>query len=199
LQGKSHTNIGTGYPILLNPLGGNIGVNKTNPAYAVDVAGDVNVSGAFRVNGVALVTSGGQTPWLTNIDGNQKDLTNAAHIEVRSLMEHSWFNSNNQQLRVDVTDAFAADIGPTIGFGGPSGSGNVPPGSDPFFYALIAGRKEGTSPFFGYLSFITTGASGIAGERMRINSQGYVFMYNLPTSSPGSGGLWNSGGTLRIG
>ena len=35
---------------------GRLGVGLTSPAYAVDVSGDVNVSGAFRVGGVAIGT-----------------------------------------------------------------------------------------------------------------------------------------------
>jgi hypothetical protein len=34
-----------------------LGVGDTTPSYAVDVAGDVNVSGAFRVNGTAVATT----------------------------------------------------------------------------------------------------------------------------------------------
>lgn len=32
-----------------------IGVNLINPAYAIDVAGDINVSGQYRVGGVPLM------------------------------------------------------------------------------------------------------------------------------------------------
>ena len=49
----------------VNFMLGSVGVGKTTPAYAVDVSGDVNVSGAFRVNGTAIATS--QTPWTSNI------------------------------------------------------------------------------------------------------------------------------------
>jgi hypothetical protein len=47
------------YPLALNPLGGLVAINKTIPSYALDVAGDVNCSGAFRVNGAAI--GGGPT------------------------------------------------------------------------------------------------------------------------------------------
>src|SRR5690606_35000879 len=36
-----------------------VGIGITNPAYALDVAGDVNVTGNFKVNGVNLATGGG--------------------------------------------------------------------------------------------------------------------------------------------
>ena len=38
---------------------GNVGVGVVNPAYKIDVSGDINITGAFRVNGVAIGTGGG--------------------------------------------------------------------------------------------------------------------------------------------
>lgn len=38
---------------------GNVGVGVVNPAYKIDVNGDINITGAFRVNGVAIGTGGG--------------------------------------------------------------------------------------------------------------------------------------------
>ena len=51
---------GAFYPLVLQPRGGYVGIAKTAPIYALDVGGDVNITGAFRVNGVAL-SSGGVT------------------------------------------------------------------------------------------------------------------------------------------
>ena len=45
---------------------GRVGIAKSNPGYALDVTGDVNCTGAFRVNGAVL--GGAQTPWTTNVD-----------------------------------------------------------------------------------------------------------------------------------
>ena len=41
-----------------------VGIANNNPAYTLDVGGDINCSGAFRINGVALTTGG-----ITNIGG----------------------------------------------------------------------------------------------------------------------------------
>jgi len=44
---------------------GNLGINKAAPAYALDVTGDCNISGTYRVNGVALSTGGAPGAWLS--------------------------------------------------------------------------------------------------------------------------------------
>jgi len=44
------------YRNLLDDGNGNAGIGTTTPAYKLDVNGDVNVSGAYRVNGTALAT-----------------------------------------------------------------------------------------------------------------------------------------------
>jgi len=53
-----HVNAGAAYGLAINPLGGNVGIAKANPSFPLDVTGDVNISGAFRVNGVAISTGG---------------------------------------------------------------------------------------------------------------------------------------------
>jgi hypothetical protein len=57
------------------------GVMNDSPAHALDVTGDVNVTGAFLVNG-APMSGGSQTPWASDIDGGGHNLTNAASITV---------------------------------------------------------------------------------------------------------------------
>jgi len=49
-------------PLLLNPVGGNVGMGTRNPAYKLDVVGDVNCTGAFRVNGTPF-TGGAPGAW----------------------------------------------------------------------------------------------------------------------------------------
>jgi hypothetical protein len=38
---------------------GNVGINNASPAYKLDVNGDINITGAFRINGTAIGTGGG--------------------------------------------------------------------------------------------------------------------------------------------
>lgn len=54
-----------------------IGANA--PAYMLDVTGDVNITGTYRVNGTPI-SGGSQTPWLSNIDANGKLLNNVGAI-----------------------------------------------------------------------------------------------------------------------
>ena len=48
-------------PLLVNPSGGNVGIAKANPAYALDITGDCNVTGVYRVNGTPISGGGGIT------------------------------------------------------------------------------------------------------------------------------------------
>jgi hypothetical protein len=62
---------------------GYLGVKKNNPAYSLDIAGDCNVTGAFRINGVPLSTGGGsQTPWTSDIEAATFSLRNVGDIYV---------------------------------------------------------------------------------------------------------------------
>lgn len=38
---------------------GNVGINNSSPAYKLDVVGDINITGAFRINGTPIGTGGG--------------------------------------------------------------------------------------------------------------------------------------------
>lgn len=70
-----------GAAILTMTSGTRLGVGVANPAYALDVAGDVNCTGAFRVNGTAI--GGAQTPWTANVDQAGHSLTNSSDGIVR--------------------------------------------------------------------------------------------------------------------
>lgn len=62
---------------------GNVGINNASPAYKLDVVGDINITGAFRINGTSIGTGGGggvsgsgTTNYLTKWSGSTS-LTNS--------------------------------------------------------------------------------------------------------------------------
>jgi hypothetical protein len=81
---------------------GNVGIGLSAPAYKLDIAGDVNATGCYRINtvpfacgdgsGIALsnittinnapIGSFSQTPWLQDIDGANYKLNNAGGIGI---------------------------------------------------------------------------------------------------------------------
>lgn len=68
--------------LALNPSGGNVSINKVTNAYALDITGDCNVTGVFRVNGTQLSTGQAQTPWAQNINGNGFALSGAYNVQL---------------------------------------------------------------------------------------------------------------------
>ena len=66
---------------------GNVGLGNSTPAYKLDVSGDINTTGAFKINGTALATvaSSGSYTDLTNkptVDGSETKVTAGANISV---------------------------------------------------------------------------------------------------------------------
>lgn len=56
-------------PLALNPFGNNVGVKLANPNYSLDVSGDVNCSGVYRVNGTPI--SGGGVTTQSVVTGSR--------------------------------------------------------------------------------------------------------------------------------
>ena len=82
-------------------------------------------------------------------------------------------------LNILTTDALAADKGGTLGLGGAGGS-------NPYAFAILAGRAEGTS-FAGYFQICVVQSGGSVTERMRITSTGGIVFPTLASSNPGAG------------
>ena len=51
--------VGVGGTVITASGIGSVGINSTAPAYALDVIGDINSSTDIKVNGVSIVSSGG--------------------------------------------------------------------------------------------------------------------------------------------
>lgn len=113
-----------GTPIMLPPAlpnlvlasGGNVGLSVAAPAYRLDITGDCNISGTYRVNGVPISTGGGQaqTPWLSNIDGGGFNLSNTSRVSVGTATGTSirlypassnWYNNNKTRWLTTITGA----------------------------------------------------------------------------------------------
>lgn len=59
-----YTNNGTSSERMRISPAGNVGIAQTNPDYKLDVNGDVNITGSFRINGIAI---GGGSGTVTNV------------------------------------------------------------------------------------------------------------------------------------
>jgi hypothetical protein len=60
---------------------GALGIGTKTPGYELDVTGDANVSGTYRINGVSI-TSIAQSPWTENIEGANYMLNNVGGIGI---------------------------------------------------------------------------------------------------------------------
>lgn len=67
IQVRHVTATGLAWPLALNPLGGFVGIAKATPGYALDVAGDINCTGTFRVGGTPI---GNPTAFTTGASTN---------------------------------------------------------------------------------------------------------------------------------
>ena len=73
---------GSGAALMLNPSGGMVGVAKV-PFYQLDITGDCNITGTYRVNGVAI-GAGGSGVGLTAQASSATTVTNAGYSDIPS-------------------------------------------------------------------------------------------------------------------
>ena len=67
LQAREKNDYNIKLILALNPNGGNVGINKTNPAKALDVTGDIAVSGALTGGNIATSKLSGFVSNITSI------------------------------------------------------------------------------------------------------------------------------------
>jgi len=88
----------TAFCILPNPTDDTrtvVGIMNDAPAYALDVVGDVNVTGVFRINGVPLNTGGSQSPWESDIDAAGYSISSLWNIGMGGSITGNGGNSIN--------------------------------------------------------------------------------------------------------
>jgi hypothetical protein len=130
-------NAGTG---ILYALGnGNVGIGTISPGYKLDVAGDVNITGTFRVNGVALGTSGStaQTPWLQHIDAAGYQLGNSGYIGIGTSAPATWLHIKGTYASVRLQST-------NVSAGSPEGAWQFVPDG----YALYLQKNTSTTQDF---------------------------------------------------
>ena len=60
-----------------------VGIKVGSPAYSLDIAGDCNITGTYRVNGVAIGGgSGSQTPWTSDHDAASHNLNSLSALGI---------------------------------------------------------------------------------------------------------------------
>lgn len=105
---------GAAEPILINPLGGNVGVNNNNPNYTLDVTGNINYTSTLLVNGGAglsgqvLTSSGGGVNTWTSLpaaDGNGIYAGSGSLIGGTSVTQ----GANTLDFTASSVDAFSVD------------------------------------------------------------------------------------------
>jgi len=80
---------------------GNVGIGMTNPGYLVDVAGDVNSTGSFRINTILQpkVYHYNSFNGVTSFDAGNFDLVNFNNVEIRVIPAFNTTNSGALQIQ----------------------------------------------------------------------------------------------------
>jgi hypothetical protein len=182
---------------------GNVSIGNTNNTYKLDVTGDVNISGTYRVNGTAIggVTGSGSTnlmPLWTSTTGlgNSIIYNSGGNLGINSTTNGYTLNAIRSASttfsdtfkgtggNIEIMTRFMQDEstkkGIAIGY------------NATFSYSAIFGTQDGANLRIGVLS-------GSLYKAMIVLSTNTVSM-DLPTSGGGltSGMLYNDGGTVKI-
>jgi hypothetical protein len=141
--------------------------NTTEPVYPLDVIGDINVSGAFRINGTALSTG---SKWTTATD-TTRIYYNAGNVGIGTINPTTTLDVVNSSPIITIRDT--GNGGGKIYFG--NSSHGV--GRNPNISTLTAGNDVALwTAGDGSVGFITNSL-----ERMRIKSDGNV---GIGTNNP---------------
>jgi|SRR5215471_1204328 len=156
---------------------GKVGIGTTNPAWTLDVTGDINASGALRLNGAALSTAGNF--WAAGSGG--AIYYNGGNVGIgtgtpSSLLNVSGSNPGAAMSVLTLNNSASPATGDSVRIRlGPS-SGFV---SAPQLAPYIEGILENTNGELSGLAFGTYNSP--LAERMRITAAGNV---GIGTASP---------------
>jgi hypothetical protein len=134
---------------------GNVGIANASPAYKLEVTGDVNITGVYRINGIPI--AGSQTPWASDIDAANHALNNAGRIGVNQTNAFGMWvgrlaiTETTRHPLISLTGGRATDNYCTVVFNGTQSGLLWEVGVDPNEVGnqnfQIAGRGAGTGLF----------------------------------------------------
>jgi hypothetical protein len=155
---------------------GNVGIRNTAPGYALDVAGDINITGSFRVNGTAFSSSSSQ--WTTagsNIHYNSGNIGIGTTVINEKLTISG--TSGRHAMFINTTTSSSSYVGfsnsanDSLAYLGVDGIGLT----NYVYGALTLGTWKDKPILF------TTGSTNT--EKMRIDSNGNVYIGSSTNSS----------------
>ena len=166
----------SGSTALIVTGGGNVGVGKTNPSYAMDINGDLNFSGTFRQNGTPYIGSQWTGTSTLYFVGNVGINTNNVSLPLS-------VNGTASITTLNLTNALGVAYGGT-GVTTSTGSGSVVLSASPTLTGTVSAA-----------SISATGTVGI-------NTSAGTYALNLYGTNAGTssttGAITNSGGSLNL-